>query len=80
MSDKPDRPAFGPSEPVRLLSEVDAKGRKLELKPPEKKSKFGGVWFPRTRLFFGVIFIGVLIWDMVCVLPSIFPACRNSLS
>ena len=71
MSDKPDSTPPRASEPVRLLSEVDAKGRKLELKPPEKKSKFGGVWFPRTRLFFGVIFIGVLVWDMASVLASI---------
>lgn len=53
-------------EPVRLLSEVDSRGRRLPDKViPKKKDPFGGAWFPRTRIVLGVIFISVMIWDMV---------------
>jgi len=56
-------------EPVRLLSEVVARKGRLVPKEPEPKKKnqgkFGGVAYPKTRLFVGVVFLGILAWDMV---------------
>ena len=72
LSDSPQQPPGQQNfrEPVRLLSEVDSRGRKLPEKvPPKKKDPFGGVWFPKTRIVLGVIFISIMIWDMVRLTP-----------
>ena len=52
--------------PPRLLSEVDGKGRPL---PPRRPGKTGSLSdapkFPVWRFLFGIVFIGVLAYDMV---------------
>lgn len=52
-------------KPVRLLSEVDYKGRPLPPKPDPRKDKWANMWYPRTRLVLGTILIAVVIYDMV---------------
>lgn len=63
-------------ETVRLLSEVDAKGKPLPPKPDLSKDRFAGMWWPRTRLALGLIFIGVLIYDMVSLRAHYHPLHR----
>lgn len=74
VSSRPDLPKTTPApapapieeEPVRLLSEVDYKGKQLQRpKPGQKKDPLAGLWYPRTRFVLGIILIGVIIYDMV---------------
>ena len=52
-------------EPVRLLSEVDARGKPIKGFAGPAQKKRGGPTFVKTRLLIGSIFMGILIWDMV---------------
>ena len=68
-----------PKLPPRLLSEVDAKGRPLPANKPRTRrneSDYGA--FPKWKVLFGVIFIGVIVYDMVYNLyPPALYACSN---
>jgi hypothetical protein len=58
-SKDPDR------EPVRLLSEVDARGKRLSLKDDPKEYSKTHRTFAWLRLALGLTLMGALVYDMV---------------
>lgn len=69
-------------KPVRLLSDVDYKGKALPPKPDPKKDPWGGLWYPRTRMAAVIVLICVIFYDMVsrdtttqiCSVLTLYPA------